>query len=93
MVANLMIPEMIVYDVTTKELGTESFPQHNITGLISGITFIFLLRQEKPLQCKKTDTHKHTHTYTHTCTHVYTIKGHVDILFLSEIKLDCFFFF
>ena len=83
MVANLMIPEMIVYDVTTKELGTESFPQHNITGLISGITFIFLLRQEKPLQCKKTDTHTNTHTHTHTHAHTYTLSRVMWISYFS----------
>ena len=44
---------MIVYDVATKVLNTGSFPQHSITGLISGITFIVLLSQEKPLRWKK----------------------------------------
>ena len=44
---------MIVYDVATKVLNTESFPQHSIAGLISGITFIVLLSQEKPLRWKK----------------------------------------
>ena len=34
---------------------------------------------------------KTTHTTHNTHIHVYTIKSHVDILFLSEIKLDCFF--
>ena len=44
---------MIVYDVATKVLNTESFPQHSIAGLISGITFIVLFSQEKPLRWKK----------------------------------------
>ena len=44
---------MTVYDVATKVLNTESFPQHSIAGLISGITFIVLLSQEKPLRWKK----------------------------------------
>ena len=39
---------MIVYDVTTKVLGTEEFPQH-VADLISGITFV-LFSQKKPLQ-------------------------------------------
>ena len=39
---------MIAYDMATNVLDTEIFPQHNITGLISGITFIGLFRQEKP---------------------------------------------
>ena len=50
---------MIVYDVVTKVLDTESFPQHNIAGLISGITFV-LFSQEKPLRWKEI----HTHTQT-----------------------------
>ena len=41
---------MIVYDVATKVLGTELFPQHSIADLNSGITFIVLFSQEKPLQ-------------------------------------------
>ena len=44
---------MIVYDVATKVLNTESFPQHSIAGLISGITIIVLFSQEKPLRWKK----------------------------------------
>ena len=44
---------MTVYDVATKVLNTESFPQHSIAGLISGITFIVLFSQEKPLRWKK----------------------------------------
>ena len=36
---------MIVYDVATKVLDKESFPQHNIAGLISGITFIVWFSQ------------------------------------------------
>ena len=49
---------MIVYDVATKVRDTESFPQHNIAGLISGITFIVFLSQEKPLSWKEINTHK-----------------------------------
>ena len=41
---------MIVYDVATKVFDTEIFPQRTITELISGIKFIVLLSQEKPLQ-------------------------------------------
>ena len=48
--ASLKVPAMIVYDVATKVLDTEIFPQGNIAGLISGITFIVLLSQEKPLR-------------------------------------------
>ena len=41
---------MIVYDAATKVLGKEEFPQHNIADLNSGITFIVLFSQEKPLR-------------------------------------------
>ena len=41
---------MIAYDVATKVLDTEIFPQHTIADLISGITFIVLSSQEKPLR-------------------------------------------
>ena len=60
---------MIVYDVATKVLDTESFPRHDIAGLISGITFIVLFSQEKPLLWKEMNTHTHKHTHTHTHTH------------------------
>ena len=64
-----------VYDclwVVTKVLDTESFPQHNIASLISGITFIVLFSQEKPLRWKGIHTHTHTHTHAHTRTHTRT---------------------
>ena len=48
---------MIVYDVATKVLGTEEFPQHSTTELNSGTTFIVLFSQEKPLQWKEINTH------------------------------------
>ena len=54
---------MIIYEVATKVRDTEAFPQHNIFGLISGITSIVLFSQEKPLQWKEINTH--TYTYTH----------------------------
>ena len=61
---------MIAYDVATKLLDTESFPQHNIAGLISGITFILL--STTPLSWKKTHTQTHTHTRMHAPTHTPT---------------------
>ena len=60
---------MIVYDMATKELDTESFSQHTIADLNSGITFIVLFSQEKPLRWKDINTHTHTHTHTHTWEH------------------------
>ena len=65
---------MIAYDVATKLLDTESFSQHNFAGLISGITFIVLLSQEKPLRWKEIHTHTHTRARTHTHTHTQPLK-------------------
>ena len=66
---------MIAYDVATKLLDTESFSQHNFAGLISGITFIVLLSQEKPLRWKEI----HTHTHTRARTHTHMIKKYQSI--------------
>ena len=41
---------MIVYDVATKVLDTEIFPQHTIVELDSGITFVVFFSQKKPLR-------------------------------------------
>ena len=43
---------MIVYDVATKVLDTETFPLHIIVDLNSCITFV-LFSQEKPLRSKE----------------------------------------
>ena len=68
-VASLKVPAMIVFDVATKVLGTEEFPQHNIAELNSGTTLIALFSQEKPLRLKEINTHTHTYTHTHTHKH------------------------
>ena len=49
---------MIVYDVATKVLDTESF------GLISGITFVCSVRRSLYGGRKEINTHKHTHECT-----------------------------
>ena len=49
-VASLKVPAIIIYNVATKVLDTELFPQHTIADLNSGITFIVLSSQEKPLR-------------------------------------------
>ena len=63
---------MIVYDVATKVLDTELFPQPNIAGLISGIIFVVLFSQEKPLRWN-THAHTHTHARTHAHTHAHAV--------------------
>ena len=74
---------MIVYDLATKVLDIETFPQHTIPDLISGITLIVSLSQEKPLRWKEKNTHIHAHTHTrthartHTHTHSLTQQTHV----------------
>ena len=62
---------MIVCDVMTKVLDTESFPQNNIAGLISVITFIVLFSQEN-VQSVERNKQAHTHIHTHTHTYIYT---------------------
>ena len=64
-VARLKVPAMIVFDVVTKVLGTEGFPQHNIAELNSGTTLIVLLSQEEPSRWKEINTQTHTRTHTH----------------------------
>ena len=59
---------MIADDVVTKVLDTKSFPQHNIAGLISAITFIVLFSQDKPLRWKEINTHTPTHTNKQAAT-------------------------
>ena len=44
-VASLKVPAMTVYDVATKVLDTEVFPQHNIADLNSGITLFCSVRR------------------------------------------------
>ena len=73
---------MIVYDVAAKELDRESFPQHKIAGLVSGIKFIVLFSQEKPLWWKEINTHKHMHT--HECINCAIMQEHT----LSLIRLS-----
>ena len=73
--------------MVTRRLDTEFFPQHTITDLNSGITFIVLFRQEKPLRQEGINTHTDTHTHTnphlpptHTYTHINTnthIQTHI----------------
>ena len=66
---------MIIYEVATKVRDTEAFPQHNIVGLISGITSIVLFQSGEASTVegnKHTHTQTHTHTHTHTNTHTHT---------------------
>ena len=80
---------MIVYEVATKELDTESFPQHNIADLNSGITFIVLFSQEKPLRWKEINTHTNTNTHTHTHTHTHTNTVNIKHRFHGSIPGQC----
>ena len=56
---------MIVYDVATKVLDTESFPLHNMADLSSGITSIVSFSQEQPLRWKEINTHRQPVKYQH----------------------------
>ena len=57
-VASLKVLAMIVYDVAMKIPETKQFPQHNIAGLISGITFVLFQSGEASMVGRN----KHTHT-------------------------------
>ena len=48
-IASLKVISMTTFEVKTKILDTEIFPQHTIADLNTGITFIVLFSQEKPL--------------------------------------------
>ena len=58
-VASLKVPVMIVYDMVMNALDTKWFPQHNIAGLISSITFIVLFQSG---EASTVEGNKHTHT-------------------------------
>ena len=71
---------MIVFDMTAKVLGTGKFSQLTIAYLISGITLIVLLSQEKPLPLKEINAQIQTDTkiYTQTEIHIYIyIHSHI----------------
>ena len=63
---------MIVYDVATKVLGTEVFPQHNIADL--SITFIVLFIEEKLLRWKETNTDTYTQSHKPSSEEELTIE-------------------
>ena len=71
-VASLKVPAIIINYMATKVLDTETFPQHNISGLISGIRIV-LFSQEIPLPCEEINTHTYTHTHTHTHPHTHKL--------------------
>ena len=85
-VASLNVAAKIVYEVARKVLDTEVFPQHNIAGLISGITFVVLFSQEKPLWWKKINTYTYTHIHTHTHTHTLSHTDTQTHKFVKQIK-------
>ena len=66
---------MIVFDMTAKVLGTGNFSQLTIAYLISGITLIVLLSQEKPLPLKEINAQIQTDTKIHTQTEIPKVSG------------------
>ena len=63
-VYSFSFPAMIVYNVVTRVLGTELFPQYDIAKLNSVITFTVLFSQGKPLRGKEIDTPTRPHMHT-----------------------------
>ena len=64
---------MIAHDIATKVLDTELFPRHAIDDLNSGITFIVLFSQEKPLRRKKINTHTRNQYDTLAIKKIYRV--------------------
>ena len=58
-----------IFDAETEVFDKEIFPQHTIAELNSGIRFIVLFSQEKPLPRKEIN----THTYTQKIIIIITI--------------------
>ena len=89
-VTSLKGPAMIAYDVETKVLDTEIFPQQSLTWT-SAITFIVFFSQEKPLRWKEINTPTHTRARTHTHAHIhahtytYTVKTNKQILKITKV--------
>ena len=65
---------MIVYDVGTKVLDTEIFPQHTMADL--NIWYYLLFVQSEEAFTVKGNKHTHTHTYTHT-QHTQVFAGNI----------------
>ena len=84
----MKLPVMIIYDVAKKVFDKKTFPQRNIAGLISGITFVFF--QSGNACTVEGDIHICTHTCTHT--HVHTHNTHagsksVNVMLILKIAL------
>ena len=59
-VVSLRVRAVIVYDMVMNVLDTKWLPQHNIVGLISGITFSVLFQSG---EASTVEGNKHTHTH------------------------------
>ena len=71
--ASLKVPAVIAYDVVTKVLDSEIFPQHTIADLkLWHYIYCFVQSGEAFTVKENAHTHKHTHTNTHTRTHTHT---------------------
>ena len=85
-VISLRGPAMIVYDVETKVLDTEIFPQHTIANLnLWHYIYCFFFQSGEAFTVKgnkhtptHTYTHTHTHTHIHAHTYTYTVKNTED---------------
>ena len=75
---------MFVFDMETKVIDAEIFPQHTIVDLNSGIAFV-LFSQDKPLRWKETHTHRHTYTYTNTDTQRNIFACEVQLIFYKKL--------
>ena len=76
---------MIVYDMVMNVLDTKWFPQHNITGLISGITFIVLSGEASTVEGNLQQSEFHF-TWTHVNINNEVTLHRSEILTRSEIS-------
>ena len=82
---------MIVYDMVMNVLDTKWFPQHDIAGLISGITFIVLFQSGK---ASTVGGNKHTHRNAAIeAPLVIIVRVIKPVLSTFVVILDCFIFF
>ena len=93
-VASLKVPTRIVYDMATKVLDTEIFPQHTNTDLNVWRYIHCFVQSGKAFTVKEnknTHTHSHTHTHTHTHTQHPRQRAIIKLEFKKCFKKNSFF--
>ena len=76
---------MIVFDVATKVLDTEIFPQHTIADLNLWHYIHCFVQSEKVFTMKE---NKHTHARTHTHTHTHSSSSSIFNIGIVHLQFD-----